>query len=211
MLKNGHFYSLHFLALAMMAMLGYAVGAWLPTVMVRTYGLTAGTVGQVLGISTITINTIGIFLAGRICDRLTKLGKTDAPIWVCFGVAVAVVITSALPAFMPTATLGLVMMCIAGLPFHGYVAMGPMAVNQVTPNQMRAQVSSVYLFVVNLVGLGVGPTLVPVISDYILRDPSQIRWGLLIVVVGAGSIAAILLWFVRPVYRQQVAQTAHWQ
>ncbi|HKR34949.1 MAG TPA: MFS transporter [Steroidobacteraceae bacterium] len=211
MWKNKHFYSLHFVAMAMMAMLGYAVGAWLPTVMARTYGIQAGTVGQVLGTSVILINTTGIFLAGRISDRLTKLGRTDAPIWVCFGVAVAVVVTSALPAFMPTTTLGLTMMCIAGLPFHGYVAMGPMAVNAVTPNQMRAQVSAVYLFTVNFIGLGFGPALVPMISDYILHDPMQIRWGLLVVVVTAGTIAAILLWFVRPVYRQQVAQTAHWQ
>ena len=80
---------------------------------------------------------------------------------------------------MPSATLGLIMMCVAGLPFHGYVAMGPMAVNQVTPNQMRAQVSAVYLFTVNFIGLGFGPALVPMISDYILRDPMQIRWGLL--------------------------------
>jgi MFS family permease len=211
MLKNGHFYSLHFIAMAMMACLGYAVGAWLPTVMARTYGISAGHVGQVLGISTLSINTLGIFIAGRICDRLTSKGRTDAPIWVCLGVAVAVTITSALPAFMPTAMMGLTMMCIAGLPFHAYVAMGPMAVNQVTPNQMRAQVSAVYLFTVNFIGLGAGPALVPMISDYILRDPMQIRWGLLIVVVTAGSIAAILLWLARPVYRQQVAQSASWQ
>ena len=112
---------------------------------------------------------------------------------------------------MPNATLGLAMMCIAGFPFHGYVAMGPMAVNQVTPNQMRAQVSAVYLFTVNLIGLGVGPYLVPMISDSILRDPMQIRWGLLIVVVTSGTIAAALLWHVRATYRDQVAQTAHWQ
>lgn len=211
MAKNGHFYSLHFLALAMMALLGYAVGAWLPTVMVRTYGLSIGTVGQVLGISIITINTVGIMLAGRISDLLTKRGRTDAPILVCFGVAVAVVATSAFPAFMPTPTLGLAMMCIAGLPFHGYVAMGPMAVNQVTPNQMRAQVSAVYLFTVNIIGYTFGPALVPMISDYILKDPSQIRWGLLIVVVTAGTIAAILLWLARPVYRKLVVESAQWQ
>ncbi|HEV8331205.1 MAG TPA: MFS transporter [Steroidobacteraceae bacterium] len=209
--KNGLFYRPHFLAMAMMACLGYAVGAWLPEVMARTYSIEPGRVGAILGTSTIVINTLGIFTAGRICDRLTARGHTDAPIWVCFGTAVAVVVTSALPAFMPTAILGLTMMCIAGFPFHGYVAMGPMAVNQVTPNQMRAQVSSVYLFTVNLLGLGLGPYLVPFISDYILRDPSQIRWALLIVVATSGSIAAILLWRVRPIYRQQVAQTAHWQ
>jgi hypothetical protein len=49
------------------------------------------------------------------------------------------------------------------------------------------------------------------ISDYILRDPMQIRWGLLIVVLTSGFIAAILLWRVRGTYREQVAQTAHWQ
>jgi MFS family permease len=210
MLKNGHFYTPHFLAMAMMACLGYAVGAWLPTVMARTYGIQPGLVGQVLGISTMTMNTLGVFVAGRICDRLTTKGHTDAPIWVCFGTAIAVVCTSAFPAFMPNATLGLAMMCIAGFPFHGYVAMGPMAVNQVTPNQMRAQVSAVYLFTVNLIGLGVGPYLVPMISDSILRDPMQIRWGLLIVVVVSGTIAAALLWRVRATYREQVAQTAHW-
>ena len=116
-----------------------------------------------------------------------------------------------LPAFMPSATLGLTMMCIAGLPFHGYVAMGPMAVNQVTPNQMRAQVSSVYLFTVNILGMGLGPALVPFISDHILHDPSKIRWGLLIVVASAGKIAAFLLWFERSVYRGKVVEASHLQ
>jgi MFS family permease len=209
--RNGLFYRPHFFAMAMMACLGYAVGFWLPTVMARTYGIEPGLVGTVLGISTMTMNTAGVFVAGRICDRLTARGHTDAPIWVCFGTAVAVVATSALPSFMPTATLGLAMMCLAGFPFHGYVAMGPMAVNQVTPNQIRAQVSAVYLFTVNLIGLGLGPYLVPLISDHVLRDQMQIRWGLLIVVLTAGTLAAIFLWRVRPIYRQQVAQTAHWQ
>ncbi len=67
-----------------------------------------------------------------------------------------------------------------------------------------------YLFVVNLLGMGVGPALVPFISDYILRDPQQIRWGLLIVVAGAGSIAALLLWFARPVFREKMTATAAW-
>lgn len=211
MVRNGHFYRLHFIAMAMMSMLGYAVGAWLPTVMARTYDITPALVGQVLGVSTLLINTIGIFLAGRICDSLTRQGRTDAPVLVCLGTAILVVASSSLPAFMPTATLGLIAMCAAGLPFHGYVAMGPMAVNQVTPNQMRAQVSSVYLFTVNFIGLGIGPTLVPLISDYVLHDPSQIRWGLLTVVAGAGSVSAVLLWFERSVYRGKVAEAAKWQ
>lgn len=210
MVANGHFYRLHFIAMAMLSLLGYAVSQWLPTVMARTYGIPAAQVGQVLGIATLSINTLGILLAGRLSDWLTRRGHADAPIIVCFGTAVLVVATSAFPAFMPSATAGLVMMCITGLPFHAWVAMGPMAVNQVTPNQMRAQVSAVYLFTVNIIGMSAGPALVPMISDYLLRDPSKIRWGLLIVVAAAGTIAALLLWLERPVYRQKVKEAAQW-
>jgi MFS family permease len=211
MIKGGHFYSRHFLAMAMMSMLGYSVGQWLPEVMSRTYGIAPAEVGKILGVSTMLINTAGILLAGRICDYLTSKGYVDAPIWVCFGTAIAVLLTSALPAFMPTPTIGLVMMCVAGLPFHGYVAMGPMAVNQVTPNQMRAQVSSVYLFTVNLLGMGIGPALVPFISDYILRDEKHLRWGLLIVVAGSALISAALSFSARAVYRQKIAETTSWR
>jgi MFS family permease len=210
-LTGSRFYTLHFLAMAMMAMLGYAVGFWLPEVMARTYGIPVSNVGKVLGLSTMLINTAGIFVAGKICDRLTQKGYHDAPIWVCFGTAVLVVSTSALPAFMPTATLGLIAMCVAGFPFHGYVAMGPMSVNQVTPNQVRGQVSAIYLFVVNFIGQGLGPLAVGLISDYVIKDPAEIRYALLIVVVGSGVLAAVFSWFARRPYRERIAATAHWQ
>jgi MFS family permease len=211
MIRSGHFYSLHFLAMAMMAMLGYAVGLWLPEVMARTYEIPAAQVGQVLGLSTMFINTIGIFTAGKICDALTRKGYKDAPIIVCCGVAIAVVITAAFPPFMPSATLGLIMMCVAGFPFHGYVAMGPMSVNQVTPNQMRAQISAVYLFVVNIIGQGIGPWAVGAISTHILEDPSLIRYALVSVIIFAGTAAAILCWFARKPYRERLETTAQWQ
>ncbi|HEY0682564.1 MAG TPA: MFS transporter [Steroidobacter sp.] len=210
LLEHGNFYSLHFIALAMLAMVGYAVGGWLPTVIARTYGVAPAQVGVVIGLSTIFINTTGIFLAGKLCDWWASRGHTDAPIKVALVVALATLATSSLTPFMPSFAIAVVAICIAGLPFHGYVAMGPMAVNQVTPNQMRAQISSVYLFTVNLIGMGVGPALVPFISDYILQDPMQIRWALLIVVVMGTSIAATLLWLERPLFREKIAATASW-
>jgi len=69
-----------FVALALLAMCGYCVVAWLPTALIRAYGVTAGQVGKVLGVSTILMNSTGMLLAGILCDRLTRLGKRDAPI-----------------------------------------------------------------------------------------------------------------------------------
>src|SRR5476649_2646385 len=77
---NRKFYGLYFVALALLSMCGYCVAAWLPTALIRAYGVTAGQVGKVLGVSTILMNSTGMLLAGFLCDRLTRRGHEDAPI-----------------------------------------------------------------------------------------------------------------------------------
>ena len=66
-------------------------------------------------------------------------------------------------------------------------------------------------FVVNMLGLGVGPTIVPLISDYILRDETQIRWALSLVIFCSGSLAALLLWVERGAFQRKIAEAAQWR
>jgi MFS family permease len=211
---NRKFYGLYFVALALLSMCGYCVAAWLPTALVRAYGaygVTAGQVGKVLGVSTILMNSTGMLLAGVLCDRLTRQGKRDAPIIVALISACGIAVFGSLPAFMPSVPLIWVALFVAGLTFNAYNGVGPMAINQVTPNQYRAQVSAVYLFVVNALGLGVGPTLVPFVNDHFFHDPVKIRYSLFIVVFCAALAAISLLLIVRPIYRQKQIEAATWQ
>jgi MFS family permease len=208
---NREFYALHFVAMALLAMAGYAVASWLPASLVRAYGVSAGQVGKVMGVSTIVMNSCGMLLAGIVCDRLTRRGWKDAPIVVALISACGIASFSCLPPFMPTVPLVWVAIFIAGITFNAYNGVGPMAVNQVTPNQFRAQVSAVYLFVVNAIGLGIGPWLVPFVSDHIFHDPVKIRYSLVIVVFCSAFTAVILLWKVRPIYRQKLTEAAQWQ
>jgi MFS family permease len=211
---NREFYGLYFVALALLSMCGYCVAAWLPTALVRAYGaygVTAGQVGKVLGVSTILMNSTGMLLAGVLCDRLTRQGKRDAPIIVALISACGIAIFGSLPAFMPSVPLIWVALFVAGLTFNAYNGVGPMAINQVTPNQYRAQVSAVYLFVVNALGLGIGPTLVPFVNDHVFHDPTKIRYSLFIVVFCAALAAISLLLMVRPIYRQKQIEAATWQ
>jgi len=208
---NRKFYGLYFVALALLSMCGYSVAAWLPTALIRAYGVTAGQVGKVLGVSTILMNSTGMLLAGILCDRLTRKGRRDAPIIVALISACGIAVFGSLPAFMPSVPLIWVAMFVAGLTFNAYNGVGPMAINQVTPNQYRAQVSAVYLFVVNALGLGVGPTLVPYVNDHIFHDPIKIRYSLFIVVFCAALAAISLLLIVRPIYRQKQTEAAQWR
>ena len=208
---NRNFYCLYFVALALLALCGYAVAAWLPTAIVRAYGVGAGQVGKVLGVSTILMNSTGMLLAGILCDRLTRRGRQDAPIIVALISACGILVFAGLPTVMPTVTLVWIALFISGLSFNAYNGVGPQAVNQVTPNQYRAQVSAVYLFVVNALGLGVGPALVPLLNDHLFHDPAKIRFSLIIVVFCGALTAITLLWIVRPIYQKKVAEAAQWQ
>jgi MFS family permease len=209
--QNRSFYCLYFVALALLAMAGYAVAAWLPTAIIRTYGVSYGQVGKVLGVSTILMNSTGMLLAGILCDRLTRKGRKDAPIIVALISSCGIAVFASLPTLMPSVTLVWVALFVSGLTFNAYNGVGPQAVNQVTPNQYRAQVSAVYLFVVNALGLGVGPTLVPLLNDHLFHDPLKIRFSMIIVVFCAALTAITLLWIVRPIYRQKVTEAAQWQ
>jgi MFS family permease len=208
---NREFYGRHFVALALLSMCGYCVAAWLPTAIIRAYGVSYGQVGKVLGVSTAVMNSTGMLLAGILCDRLTRRGSKDAPIVVAVISGCGIAVFASLPTLMPTVTMVWVAIFVSGLTFNAYNGVGPMAVNQVTPNQYRAQVSAVYLFVVNALGLGVGPTLVPLLNDYLFHDPLKIRYSLIIVVFCSATAAIALLLSVRRMYRQKVIEAEQWQ
>jgi MFS family permease len=70
----------------------------------------------------------------------------------------------------------------------------PAAIQQIMPNAMRGQASAIYLFVVNLIGLGLGPTAVALTTDFVFRDDQAVNYSLLIVNTVAHLVAAMLLW-----------------
>jgi MFS family permease len=209
--QNRAFYGLHFFGIALLALAGYSVGVWLPASIERVYPVSAADVSEVLGISTIVMNSLGMIFAGVLSDRLTRAGKQDAPIIVALISAGGIAILSCFPPFMPTTTLIWISFFVSGITFNAYNTVGTLAINQVTPNQFRAQVSSIYLFVVNALGLGVGPPLVGWITENVFHDKLKLRYALVSVVFVSAVIAIILLALVRPIYRRKQAEAAKWR
>jgi MFS family permease len=77
---------------------------------------------------------------------------------------------------------------LAGLPLG--VAMA--ALHEVTPNRLRAQAAALYLFAVNILGLGLGPLIVALITDFLFADESALRYSLAIVGPVASFIGLLL-------------------
>ena len=210
--KNRRTYGHHMIGVSMFVMLAYAVLAWTPAFFIRKYGWTPGEVGLVYGSMLLVFGTSGVVGAGWIADALRRRGYTDANLRVImigalcstpFGVAAFMVdnIWLALALMAPFTFLW-------GLP-HG---IAPAALQPVTPNQMRAQVSALYLLAVNLIGLGIGPTFVALLTDYIYEDPALVGHSLATVVAISAPLSALVLYTGLKYYRASLVEAeGGWQ
>ena len=121
----------------------------------------------------------------------------------------------ALPSFFGYAAASVeVAICTVGvgcfalaMPF----GVAPAAIQEIMPNPMRGQASALYLFVITLVGLGVGPTAVALMTDYVFRDDQALRYSLLIISVTAAGLAVLLLGASLKPYRESLERVQQWQ
>jgi MFS family permease len=75
------------------------------------------------------------------------------------------------------------------LPF----GVAPAALHEVTPNQYRGQIIALYLFVINLIGLGMGPLLVGAMTDHLFQKESLIHYSMLALGLVFLPLSAFLL------------------
>lgn len=190
--KNRRTVLCHNLGFAMIAFCSYGTSAWVPSFFIRTFGWKAGEVGIIYGLIVMVFGCAGILFGGWLTDRWQKQGKADAALRVGI-VASAVAIVGNVYLLANTGTLAAILMVPSvfalGMPFGA----APAAIVAIVPNQMRGQTAAVYLFIVNLIGLGVGPTAIALVTDYVFANDLALKWSMLIVGSGANVVAIALL------------------
>ncbi len=172
---------------ALAAFVGYGVAAFLVSFFVRSHGISVTNLSEItlpLGIIIGVGGLIGNFGGGYFSD---KLGEKDKR-WYLWVPAIATVLTVpfAYATFLVEGTNMAVALYIVPLALS-YAFLGPnlaVAHALVSP-RMRALASAIFLFITNLVGLGLGPTAVGIISDYLSVDygAESLRYAILICLV----------------------------
>lgn len=188
-----------FFGIAFMAFGSYSVTAWVPTLLERKYGLTASQAGLLLGGIITVFSTAGVLFGGRYGDRLTRQGRQDAKMRVGFvGMTFGVALGSILLLGFVFELVGLpvligllILLCFfTAMPYGSATA----AVQEMVPAAMRATFSALFLFVVNIIGLTGGPSMVGVLNDRLFHDDSQVHLSLGIAIVFGTGLSALLLY-----------------
>ena len=194
------------LSVAIFVMVVYALNLWGPTYFIRTFGYDPATAGLRFGIVMIVFGSAGLLLAGTAADRLLARGVRDAYARVIllsmvaltpFGVALGFVENDVLALF----TIGIAIFFSA---FQGGLTAG--SIQLMTPNRMRGQVSAVYFLMSNLIGLGLGPTVVAVCTDYVFANDAAIGQSIALVTAVLCPVSALMLWRGLPNIRTLIAR-----
>ncbi len=191
-LQRKRFYLSFYLAMAFLTLYAYSLTAWTPSFFIRTHDWTTLEVSRNYGIVMLMFGPTGILAGGWIASRKFRLGDELANARMATYAFLVLLIPAATMTLVDNEWLALAIVAIikfvSGLPLG--VAMA--AVHEVTPNRLRAQSAAIYLFILNIVGLGTGPTIVALITDYAFGDPADLRYSMAIVGVCACCAGLVL-------------------
>ena len=180
---------------AMNAFAVYSMNSWTASYLIRSYGMTTGEVGTWLALILGAGGAIGLLSGGLLAERLaskdvrwymwvpTFAALIATPFFVASYLAdsyAMALLSFVIPGFLATVYLGNTLAMV-----HGLVGL-----------RMRALASAILFFVLNLIGLGLGPWSVGLLSDHL--EPTlgleSLRYAMLYLIPAASFWSAIHFW-----------------
>ena len=170
----------------------------------RTFGWDPARVGFYSGMLNLAFAVPGLIGAVWLNDWFRKRGHADTNMRVmAIGLTVATPIVIAAPV-MPTPWLALLMFAIGPAIMLMAAPSLNTALQIITPNEMRGQMTAIYLFIVLAVSQGVGPTWIAFLTQYVFGDEALLRYS----IATSGAIlfpaTAISYWLGLKPYRERI-------
>ncbi|TVT45951.1 MFS transporter [Amycolatopsis rhizosphaerae] len=182
----------HYLGFSFYALVLLGMMAWTPAFYIRAFGLTPTQAGYLLGVVVLLANGSGVLFGGWLIDMLARRGHPDAAMRAgvigALGMVVPVIAFTQVGVLWVSLVLLVLAMFFASFPMPASTA----AMQVLSPNQMRAQVSAIFLLISNLIGLALGTTLVALVTDRVFGNPKMVGSSLSIV-YGLASVLTIVL------------------
>ena len=161
------------------AYVSYTITSWLPPFMARVHGMSSGEIGTWFSLIFGIGSGLGYFMGGYITDRLSTKDKR----WYLWVPAIALIlaIPLSLVAFFASAK-NITMFAIVLPAFLNSLFLAPCIAltHGIVSVRMRALSSAILFFVLNIIGLGLGPFVGGVLSDVLqpTLGVDALRWAL---------------------------------
>jgi MFS family permease len=169
-------------AFTTMVLVAYANFGWVVQHLVREFGTTQIHAGYWYGVVLLICGTSGTFFGGWFAGYLARRGYSDAMLRASL-ICTAPLGPVAALTFLWSPTLDWALFLLGPCQFMGAVPAGLAGASllSITPNQMRAKIGALYVFLSSVVGISLGSTLVGFLTTYVFRNEKMLGEALAVI------------------------------
>ena len=181
--------------------------AWAPTFFQRTHGWTPGQSGRVLALILVSFGCAGMYVGGALSDRWSRRGRPEGPLQVAVvsGIGTVLLLPAAFLLRDASWTVALLFpgTFFLALPMGTSVA----ALQRIFPNQVRGQVSALFLFFLNLGGQTLGPLGPGLFNDRLFHSEKMLGPSMALTIGIAALLMVVVFWATYGPYRRDYEAT----
>lgn len=170
----------------------YGWTGWTPTYFVRELGWTYPEIGKALGVILTVAGPVGAIGGASLAGRWRKQGIATANLRVgilsCIGMAVA----STGMVYGGGTAVSVGFLALGAVFSFTLIGVGTLIIQETAPAPMRGQIAALFTAILNIIGAGLGPVAVGLITDYVLGDATAIGTAIVLTSVTASGIGLLL-------------------
>lgn len=202
--RERRLYGPMFLGLCFTSIHMMGLATWGAAFYSRTYGWEPAQIGFYQGMLYLGLAVPGLLGAIWFNDFFRKRGHADTNMRVmAIGLTVAIPFMIAGP-LMPSPWLALVLLAVGPAVMLISAPSLNTALQIITPNAMRGQMTAIYLFIVLAASRGIGPTWLAFLTQHVFGDEALLRYAIAVSAAILFPATAICYWLGLKPYRKRI-------
>ncbi|MGE0829580.1 MAG: MFS transporter [Hyphomonadaceae bacterium] len=186
------FYTALFIGVGTSAMMFFSLSAWMPSLLIRGYGVSPAEAGYLLGIVGVPAGLGGAFLWPWIAKLIGRKSAVSG-LMLCLVASVTITATAIVIAMQAQSVLWLLIgVAVAMTAVSANAPVIPIIIQTVAPGRMHARLVSISFLCSNLIGFAIGPFLTPVFAGAWEGDPRALGHGLATLAMCVGPFVFVL-------------------
>ncbi|KQU95074.1 MFS transporter [Devosia sp. Root105] len=171
----------------------YALISWLPTLLQRSHGMTALEAGGLVALSITTSGVIASVGGGALSDLVVRRWGVPTRIVLLLGCYTLTIAGASATFFAATGPQSALAFAVWALGSIGGYVIGHVVMQESVPNEMRATTIALSLTISALLGIGLGPSLVPLVAEHVFGE-GGLQPAMATVALVAALLAFAVIW-----------------